>query len=511
MNMNVLIATRFSDAKQIGNTSTETQLEICNKYCKDNCLNAVAYHKVEAESAGASNVARIAELLDFCKQYEGKAQALVVFKLDRFARDVSLHYYLKSELLKIGITLRSATEPIDSSPVGELMETVLAGIAQFDNSVKRERVKLAMRHLLENGIWPWKAPTGYKNIKNSNDKADVSIYDDACAGQIKELFELYGSGKVTQMELVRILKEKIIYDYSGKRINFTPQLINKILNNKFYIGILKTRDWDQEYEGKHKPLISADLFNTCQQILNPNHFKGIKHTRDNPIFPLRDRLFCGLCGHKMTAAVCSGKAKKYPVYYCMNKKCTARQKSIWKDNFETEFQNYLFTLKPDEEALGSFLKAVMLKYYNRKVEFENNSSIIIKQLEELEKEKQYVLGLGRKGILDEDDLRDQLKEVKGKITSAKLALNECHGEEFKTEYLLQLGETILRNFPAIWNEVDITYKIRLQRVLFPEKIIYSYPGFSNTKLSPVFGQIEDFTASNVSNVTPLGFEPKYQG
>lgn len=506
--MNALIATRFSDAKQIGNTSTETQLEVCEKYCRESCLKVVGYHKVEAESAGASNVARIAELLDFCKQHQGKAQSLVVYKLDRFARDVSLHYYLKAELLKIGITLRSATEPIDSSPVGELMETVLAGIAQFDNSIKRERVKLAMRHLLENGIWPWKAPIGYKNVKNENGKAGVTIFDEKCVNQVNEMFELYGSGKVTQMELVRIMKEKRIYDYSGKLLNFSPQLINKILNNKFYIGIMKTKDWDQEYGGKHEPLIKVDLFNRCQEVLHPNSFKGIKHTRDNPIFPLRDRLYCGLCSHKMTAAVCSGRAKKYPVYYCMNKKCTAKQKSIWKDKFEIEFQDYLFTLKPDEEKVNEFLKAILIKYNDRKIEFENNSTTIRKQLDELEKEKQYTLGLGRKQILDEDDLREQLKEIKAKMLKTKALLNESHGEEFKIEYLLEFGNNILRNFPVIWNEVDISYKIRLQRVLFPEKIIYSYPGFSNTKLSPIFRQIEDFTASYVSNVTRLGFEPR---
>src|SRR3989344_7444459 len=113
---NALIATRFSDPKQIGGTSTEVQLKTCKNYCNREGLKVISYYKVEAESAKSSNIARITDLIDFCRKYEGKVQYLVVYKVDRFARDVTQHYYLKSKLLNMGLSLRSATEPIDDSP-----------------------------------------------------------------------------------------------------------------------------------------------------------------------------------------------------------------------------------------------------------------------------------------------------------------------------------------------------------------------------------------------------------
>ncbi len=40
---------------------------------------------------------------------------------------------------RAGVTVRSATEPINDDPAGRLLGTVLAGIVQFDNEVHGER------------------------------------------------------------------------------------------------------------------------------------------------------------------------------------------------------------------------------------------------------------------------------------------------------------------------------------------------------------------------------------
>jgi len=44
-------------------------------------------------------------------------------------------------------------------------------------------------------------------------------------------------------------------------------------------------------------------------------------------------------------------------------------------------------------------------------------------------------------------------------------------------------------------------KIRLQRLIFPEGVLYQYSGFSNTKISPVFEVINSFAVSDSKDVT----------
>jgi len=74
---------------------------------------------------------------------------VIVFNLTRFARDKYDHFALRSHLQSLGISLRSATEPIDDTSTGKLMEGVLAAFAQFDNDVRSDRTRASMKAALE--------------------------------------------------------------------------------------------------------------------------------------------------------------------------------------------------------------------------------------------------------------------------------------------------------------------------------------------------------------------------
>ncbi len=162
MNKRAILYLRFSDPKQMGNTSIETQTQVCKNSCLAEGFEVVETIKNEAVSANKTNTQRIIDLLDFCKERKGKFEVLMVFKLDRFARGQEQHHWLRGQLLKMGIILRSATERIDESPSGKLVEGVLAAVNEYDNEIKKERVKLAMWARVEQGLWPWGPPIGYK-------------------------------------------------------------------------------------------------------------------------------------------------------------------------------------------------------------------------------------------------------------------------------------------------------------------------------------------------------------
>ena len=151
---------RFSDTKQYGNTSIDSQEKICRNACEVESYSVVKIIKNEAVSASKTNTQRVAELLEFCKERKGKFDVLMVYKLDRFARSQEQHHWLRGQILKLGVILRSATEKIDESPSGRLVEGVLAAVNEYDNEVKRERVKIAMWSRVEHGLYPWSPPTG---------------------------------------------------------------------------------------------------------------------------------------------------------------------------------------------------------------------------------------------------------------------------------------------------------------------------------------------------------------
>ena len=88
----------------------------------------------------------------------------MVAKVDRFARNTEDHFYIRKILLDYGVTLHSISEPIGNSPVGKFFETMLAGSAEFDNAIRKQRCSDGMAARIKQGISPWHPPLGYVSV-----------------------------------------------------------------------------------------------------------------------------------------------------------------------------------------------------------------------------------------------------------------------------------------------------------------------------------------------------------
>jgi len=101
---------------------------------------------------------------------------------------------------------------------------------------------------------------GYLN----NPKTRFIDIDHEKALKMKKLFELYATGKYTFKSLANWCKEKGLRGNLGKEIAVSN--VQKILNNPFYIGLMKYRG--EIFEGQHEPLISKKLFDKCQEVMS---------------------------------------------------------------------------------------------------------------------------------------------------------------------------------------------------------------------------------------------------
>ena len=125
--------------EQTENLSLPTQLRACEDYCRRQGYEVLERFHEEGESAKSTDRSQLQNLLTYCRLNKGRVHFVVVFNLTRFARDNYDHFALRSHLQSLGISLRSATEPIDDTSTGKLMEGVLAAFAQFDNDARIER------------------------------------------------------------------------------------------------------------------------------------------------------------------------------------------------------------------------------------------------------------------------------------------------------------------------------------------------------------------------------------
>jgi hypothetical protein len=178
-------------------------------------------------------------------------------------------------------------------------------------------VKRGNRAKLERGEWPNHPPLGYLN-----DKATKQItIDHLRARYIVRAFELYSTGSHGINLLVEKLYQEGLRTAGGRKV--MKATVHRILTRTFYTGVME-RD-GRFYEGKHKPLISKQLYDQVQNIMSGN-------SRPKPqrlFFPLRGFLKCASCGCALTASLKKG----HDYYYCTNGKgnCT-QHKSYLREN-----------------------------------------------------------------------------------------------------------------------------------------------------------------------------------
>ncbi len=190
------IYVRVSTKEQTENLSLPTQLRACEEYCRRQGYEILERFHEEGESAKTTDRSQLQSLLTYCRLNKGRVHFVVVFNLTRFARDKYDHFALRSHLQSLGISLRSATEPIDDTSTGKLMEGVLAAFAQFDNDCRSDRTPAGMKAALELGRWVFLAPIGYLNAPRAMGKSLMP--DPERAPLVRRAFEEYATGRFTR-------------------------------------------------------------------------------------------------------------------------------------------------------------------------------------------------------------------------------------------------------------------------------------------------------------------------
>ena len=354
-----IIYCRVSSQDQTHGTSLESQKRACVEYAEKKGIKISRIFVERGESATAANRTELIKVLDYCKEHKGEVQAFIVWKLDRFARNMTDHYGLQAQLLKYGTTLHSVTEEIISEgPIGKMMEAVLAGYAQFENDIRKQRCEGGMLARLREGIRPWGPPIGYTNSKLRKDRRKL-VPDQPDIERflfLQKGLRLYMNGEHTIIQLTAESNKWGLTTRTGKPMR--KQLWEKILTDKFYAGILTDPWGGDEHRGLHKPMISVEEYERIQAVKrglsnNATSTRLLYH----PDFPLRGTIRC-TCGSLLTASWQTGRSKKYARYRCQNAACTQRV-GISKKDLEKKFAAFLKQITPDEKFLQLFERVVL--------------------------------------------------------------------------------------------------------------------------------------------------------
>ena len=233
---------------------------------------------------------------------KGGFQVIIVWKLDRFARNRYDSAFYKKRLADHGVSVVSVMENIDDSPEGIILEGLLESMAEYYSANLAVNVKRGMREAASKGVHLGMPPYGYKMQEKR------LVPDEMTAPVIRELFNRSAAGE----KYVAIMR-----DFKARGLISSPGAItgsgsyHRILRNPAYVG--KCINMGIEYKEGHEPLVSEDVFNAVQARLNRS---AAARGAGKAIAPylLSGKVYCGECGSVMSGTQ-SGRPSKYYYYY----------------------------------------------------------------------------------------------------------------------------------------------------------------------------------------------------
>ena len=327
--MNIVIYARFSSHSQT-EQSIEGQLKVCYEYAKSHNYTVVGEYIDRAQSGKFDNRADFQRMIADSDKHT--FEGVLVYQLDRFARNRYDSAIYKSKLKKNGVRVLSAKENITDDASGILIEGVLESMAEYYSVELAQKIHRGMainaEKCLSNGSNPG---LGFKV-----DKKDRTFYvDEDEAAIVREIFERYAKGE-TKAEIVRDLQRRKVKTSLGN--DFTYNSLSRLLTNKRYIGVYLYKG--VETPGGMPRILDDDLFYRVQDLMNKNKSAPAR-TRGENEYLLTTKLFCGHCKEMMVGYGGTGKAgKQYHYYMCKKarkKKCD--KKIVSKEYIEDRIVN----------------------------------------------------------------------------------------------------------------------------------------------------------------------------
>ena len=302
--MNAVIYARYSSHNQT-EQSIEGQLQICHEFAQRNGYTIVGEY-IDRAISGTTDARP-----DFLRMIEDSAkkgfQFVIVYQLDRFARNRYDSAIYKSRLKKNGVRVLSARENITDDASGILVEGLLEAMAEYYSAELGQKIRRGMDLNAEKCLCTGGGRAlGFKIV-------DKHFYvDEDTAPIVVKIFEMYASGK-SVVEICDTLNAQGYKTSTGAAFN--KNSLRKMLQNKRYIGVYTYKG--EETPGGMPRIVEDELFFKVQERLEKNR-KAPAHTKAKQEYILTTKLFCGYCHEMMTGYGGTGKSGQVHHYYACN-------------------------------------------------------------------------------------------------------------------------------------------------------------------------------------------------
>ena len=461
----VALYLRYSSTGQ-SEQSIEGQLRDCRAFCKVNHYRITAIYIDRATTARKDVEKRVHLMEMIADSAKQNWEYVIVWKLDRFARNRNDSAIMKMRLRKNGVKVLSATEHLSDNPEGILLESVLEGMAEFFSAELSQKVTRGMREsALKCHSVGGHVPLGYK-IENHK-----LVVNPDTAHIVQEAFSLYANGE----SVADIARKFNAAGYrTAKNTEFNRSSFKVMFRNVRYIGTYTYKDI--QIENGVPAIIDKELFEAVQRRLS-KAAEAPARGKAKVDYLLSGKLFCGHCGASMNGESGVGRSGKvYHYYSCYTKKrkLGCEKRPLKKDYIEEIVAKDAFALLTDQ----LIDEIADMAIYQSEQDMINETRLpqLSTQLSEIEKSISNITAAIEKGIASETlmhrlvQLEHEKKSVEKEIKSEEKFVYRIdrdqiifwlsqfkHGNIEDEDFRRRLID-LLVNSVTVWDEPD-GYKI----------------------------------------------------
>ena len=348
--MTAVIYARYSSDNQ-REESIEGQIRECTTFAEKNGITILRHYIDRAFSAKTDKRPEFQNMI----RDSGKKlfDIILVWKLDRFARNRYDSARYKAQLKKNGVKVVSATEAISEGSEGIILEAVLEGFAEYYSADLGEKVT---RGMTENAL-KCKYNGGTLPVGYVIDKEGHYQIDPLTAPFVLESYQRYADG-ATMKEIRDYLNDHKIKNTRGYEMNYNN--VQSLLKNRKYTGEYSFRE--TVVPGGIPAIVPEDLFDRVQEKIEKNRRAPARHKAEDD-YLLTTKLFCGYCGAYLCGESGTSRTNVVHHYYkCVTakrKRGSCHLKPVKKLLLEDMVINNTMEMLQDDKAVEAIIATVM--------------------------------------------------------------------------------------------------------------------------------------------------------
>jgi site-specific DNA recombinase len=337
--------------------SIPAQQKLLTEYAQQNKL-VIEQEFIDVETAKLAGRANFGEMVRYLKTHP-QISIVLVEKTDRLYRNFKDYICLDELDIQIHLVKEGVVLSSDSKSSEKFVHGIKVLMAKNYIDNLSEEARKGQLEKAEQGFWPSKAPLGYRNVAGPDGKRIIAL-DPEISGIVRHIFGWYATGTLSLKEVSEKARAAgLTYRRTGAAVPVSA--VHTMLRCLTYTGEFL---WNgRVYKGRHEPLVSHELWERVQGVLDGRNARKIRKSKFE--FAFQGLISCGHCGCAMVGELKKG---QYVYYHCTGYKGKCGEPYVRQEALEERFQEALAQLEFGDKVLEWVTKALRESHVDEKKE-----------------------------------------------------------------------------------------------------------------------------------------------